>query len=325
MKLKSYEMLRRAPNPLKILWVTGCAFMITFLFLLLVPWQQNAVGNGRVIAFSPTERKHTINAPITGRIKQWFVEEGQVVAKGDPIVEISDMDPELIRRLQVERTAIMQRITASEQALRASESNVNRQKSLYEQGISSKRQYELAQIEKSKYANELAQMNIDKVDIDVRIARQSTQMVTAQAAGVIFKRLPGQESVVVQTGAVLAEIIPHTKTRAVALYIDGNDIPFVRLKQRVRLQFEGWPAIQFRGWPELAVGTFAGEVNFIDATDDGTGMFRVVITPTEEWPDHRYLRQGVRVHGWVLLGEVPLWYEIWRQFNGFPPENSKLP
>jgi multidrug efflux pump subunit AcrA (membrane-fusion protein) len=165
MKLKSYTMLQRAPNPIKILWIVGSAFILATLFFLFVPWQQNAVGNGRVIAFSPTERQHTINSPITGRIKQWFIEEGQTVKKGDPIVEISDMDPELTKRLQMEKAAILTRITGSEQALKAAESNVNRQKALYEQGISSKRQYELAQIEKSKYLNELAQMNIDKLDI----------------------------------------------------------------------------------------------------------------------------------------------------------------
>jgi len=37
------------------------------------------------------------------------------------------------------------------------------------------------------------------------------------------------------------------------------------------------------------------------------------------WPSARWLRQGVRANGWVLLQRVPLWYEVWRQLNGFPP------
>ena len=32
----------------------------------------------------------------------------------------------------------------------------------------------------------------------------------------------------------------------------------------------------------------------------------------------RFLRQGVRVNGWVLLSQVTLGYELWRIFNGFP-------
>ncbi|MCA9193419.1 MAG: toxin secretion protein, partial [Planctomycetales bacterium] len=93
----------------------------------------------------------------------------------------------------------------------------------------------------------------------------------------------------------------------------------------VRLQFEGWPAVQFVGWPSVAKGTFGGKVNRVFPTDDGNGSFSLVITPDDlndpknSWPDGRYLRQGVRASGWVLLREVTLGYEIWRQLNGFPP------
>ena len=63
----------------------------------------------------------------------------------------------------------------------------------------------------------------------------------------------------------------------------------------------------------------------IDATDDGTGRFRVLVQPTTgaDWPSDRYLRQGVRANGWVMLQQVTLGYELWRQLNGFPPSVSK--
>jgi hypothetical protein len=95
----------------------------------------------------------------------------------------------------------------------------------------------------------------------------------------------------------------------------------------VRLQFEGWPAVQFGGWPSVAVGTFGGEVALVDATDDGKGKFRVLVVPTEGelWPSGAYLRQGVRANGWILMEEVPLGWELWRQFNGFPPNLSEPP
>ena len=59
----------------------------------------------------------------------------------------------------------------------------------------------------------------------------------------------------------------------------------------------------------------------VDATDD-KGKFRVLVLPDNSehpWPSERYLRQGVRVNGWVMLDKVPLWYELWRNMNGFPP------
>ena len=93
----------------------------------------------------------------------------------------------------------------------------------------------------------------------------------------------------------------------------------------MRLQFEGWPAIQFAGWPSVAVGTFGGRIAAIDATDDGTGKFRVLVRPgrDDDWPADRFLRQGVRANGWVMLKQVSLGYEIWRQLNGFPPVVSQ--
>lgn len=319
MKLYAYSMIAKLPNPKKIAKIIFIIVLLSALFLGFTPWQQFALGNGKVIAFSPTERLHTVNAPIDGRIKKWYVDEGTKVKPGDPLVEIMDNDPELLKRLELEKKAIALRIDAAEQSIVAGKSNLERQKRLYQQGINSKRQYELAQIEYAKYQGDLAQAKINMVDIDVRIARQQTQLIKEHVAGVIFKRLAGQESVVVKAGDVLAQIIPETQSRAVELWIDGNDIPFVRLHQKARLQFEGWPAIQFRGWPAIAVGTFGGRVSFIDPTDNGMGSFRVVIVPDEAWPQARYLRQGVRVHGWIQLGEVPLWYELWRQANGFPP------
>ena len=125
----------------------------------------------------------------------------------------------------------------------------------------------------------------------------------------------------VKEGDYLLTFVPKTDDHAVELLVRGNDMPLVHSGDHVRLQFEGWPALQFSGWPAVAVGTFGGEVALVDPSDDGTGKFRVIIRPApgEQWPSDAYLRQGVRANGWVMLGEVSVAYEIWRQLNGFPP------
>ncbi len=129
----------------------------------------------------------------------------------------------------------------------------------------------------------------------------------------------------VKEGDALFVIVPVAKELAVEMQVSGNDMPLVQEGDPVRLQFEGWPAVQFVGWPSVAVGTFGGKVNRVFPTDDGKGFFRVVVVADQHfdgekgWPDSRYLRQGVRANGWVLLKQVPLGYEIWRQLNGFPP------
>ena len=40
-------------------------------------------------------------------------------------------------------------------------------------------------------------------------------------------------------------------------------------------------------------------------------------TADEPWPPQ--VRLGSGVHGWAMLDTVPLWFELWRQLNGFPP------
>lgn len=157
--------------------------------------------------------------------------------------------------------------------------------------------------------------------MDVRMARQQNMRIVAPRAGTIFRVVANQGGEMVKQGDELAILVPDTDDRAVELWVDGNDAPLITPGRHVRVQFEGWPAVQFVGWPSVAVGTFPGEVRFVDATDDGSGHFRVVVVPDEsgDWPEPRYLRQGVRANGWVLLNQVSLGYELWRQFNGFPP------
>lgn len=157
--------------------------------------------------------------------------------------------------------------------------------------------------------------------IDTRLAQQHTMMITAPRAGTVFQLVAKQGGEVVKQGDALAVLVPDTDARAVELWVDGNDAPLITAGRHARLQFEGWPAVQFVGWPSVAVGTFGGTVAFVDATDNGRGQFRIVVVPDEgePWPEARYLRQGVRANGWVLLNQVGLGYELWRQLNGFPP------
>ncbi len=188
-----------------------------------------------------------------------------------------------------------------------------------------------ARIEKAR--GELAKLRADRSKVDgsiagaqSKLARQQTQMVLrAPRAGRILAISARQGSEFVKAGQSIATMIPDTDQRAVEIWIDGNDAPLMRKGQKVRLQFEGWPAVQFVGWPSVAVGTFGGEVAFVDAAGRRDGKFRVVVVPdaTEQpWPKAQYLRQGVRVRGWVMLNRVSVAYEVWRQLNGFPPAVS---
>lgn len=161
-----------------------------------------------------------------------------------------------------------------------------------------------------------------------RVAQQSAQQIRAPRDGVIQRILAQQGGEQVSRGSTLAYLVPDSNSRAAAVYVDGNDAAMITPGRQVRLQFEGWPAVQFAGWPSVAVGTFGGRVSFVDPSGDGEGNFRVVVRPDDDdeaWPSPRFLRQGTRVKGWVLLDEVSVGFEIWRQLNGFPPSYRSEP
>lgn len=160
------------------------------------------------------------------------------------------------------------------------------------------------------------------VDFDIKLARQRTQLITAPRDAFVLRvtKAPGQEQV--KAGDILAVLVPDTSDRVAELYVDGNDAAIIAPGRKVRLQFEGWPAVQFAGWPSVAVGTFGGVVSFVDSADNGKGDFRIIVRSDPEdiqWPDATFLRQGTRAKAWVLLDQVTLGYELWRRFNGFPP------
>ncbi len=185
------------------------------------------------------------------------------------------------------------------------------------------------------------------VSAEIAINQTQTQRVTAPRDGIVF-RVQVTEGTFLKAGSPLCTIVGETQNHMVELWLNGNDMPLVQAREvdaqgkitrpgsPVRIQFEGWPAIQLIGWPSAAVGTFGGEVVLVDPTDNGKGQFRVLVAEQpdlrhagtrkerrHDWPGARWLRQGVRANGWVLLQRVPLWYEIWRQVNGFPPTLSE--
>jgi multidrug resistance efflux pump len=174
-----------------------------------------------------------------------------------------------------------------------------------------------------KSRSEVAKMEKERLEMQSKIARQSTQIVLAPFDGYLVEISPNIGTQLVKKGDPICRIVPDTRDRAVQIWLDGNDAPLVNPGDHVRLQFEGWPAIQFAGWPSVAVGTFGGTVASVDMIDDGKGKFRCQVLPDPAdvlaWPEDRYLRQGVRANGWILLEQVPLWFEVWRQLNGFPP------
>jgi len=315
----------RTPQVMRaVFFMLLAAIVITVAFLFYVPWVQTTSGRGVVTTLNPNERKQDINALVPGRIEEWFVRDGSSVKKGDPIVRIADIDPQLIERLQAERQQIALQLQAAQSALATAQIDERRSRELFEAGLSARRDYELAQIKIAEMQGSVAAAQANLGRADVNIARQSVQIVRAPRNGFIQSLNAGDAATYISAGAVLATFVPDNAERVIEIFIDGRDVALVKPGDQTRIQFEGWPAVQFSGWPSTAVGTFGGMVIAVDQSAQTNGRFRVLIAEdTAEqyrWPEERYVRFGAVVQAWVLLETVPVGYEIWRQLNNFPPE-----
>ncbi|WP_443938744.1 HlyD family secretion protein [Pedobacter sp. MW01-1-1] len=177
-----------------------------------------------------------------------------------------------------------------------------------------------------------AQGDIAKLrnDISNLSIRRGLYVVRAPQSGFIVKTLKAGIGENIKEGESVATLQPKSPMVAAELYVSAMDVPLIVDRSDVRLQFEGWPSVQFSGWPSVAVGTFAGKVYSIDRTSSTGGKYRLLINqtspaPTDDEPWPIQLRQGSGVYGRIILRSVPLWYEIWRQLNGFPPSLEKEP
>lgn len=165
--------------------------------------------------------------------------------------------------------------------------------------------------------SEIAKMNIEFSSLTIRSGYYS---VTAPQDGYIVQAKVSGLGENVSEGDVICTVMPAAPQLAVKLYVKPMDIPLLEKGRKVRLQFDGWPALVFSGWPNYSFGTFGGKVAVIDNFDTD-GLYRILVVPDENdtpWPEQ--IRVGSGAFGWLMLKDVPIWYELWRQFNGFPPD-----
>jgi len=125
----------------------------------------------------------------------------------------------------------------------------------------------------------------------------------------------------IKAGDQLLELLPTTYDMAVEIFVRPVDLPLMHPGATARLEFDGWPTIIFSGWPSTSFGTFGAEVYAVDNVISPNGKYRILLVPQKEdtpWP--KEVRFGSGVRGIMLLNDVPVWYELWRLLNGFPPE-----
>lgn len=388
--MRSLESIK-APAIVQSLAYTAVIILVVLVGSLFLPWRQTVTGEGQVTVFSPMQRPQTINSQIDARISKWHITEGQSVKRGDLLLELEEVDAKYLDKNQLnnikgqrlafhdKRSATQRliksleeqisslnalqsaKVDASEQNYQTANLNLDRREQLFEKGLISTRDLELAKLAVAKAQSELdisknslsiqeaeaklaqsyeklAGINSDIFKLDIEIAnfesRVGQRRVYAPLDGQVIRLKVLGQAEIIKAGHELATIAPVTSDQAIELYVSDYFAPLVSTGRKVRLQFSGFPALQFSGWPSAAIGTFAGEISVIESSSNAEGKYRILVQPDLEqieagrdvaWPGTDVLRPGTKAIGWIILDEVPMWYELWRILNGFPPTIMRNP
>lgn len=150
--------------------------------------------------------------------------------------------------------------------------------------------------------------------------RNDLYFIRAPQSGYINRAIQGGIGETFKEGDQLVGIMPAEIDMAVETFVRPLDLPLIHIGEKVRIQFDGWPAIVFSGWPNISYGTYGGVVVAVERFISDNGKYRVLLAPDPEdhdWPVD--LRAGSGANTIALLDDVPIWFELWRQLNGFPP------
>ncbi len=164
------------------------------------------------------------------------------------------------------------------------------------------------------------------------IAKLENQVATYKVRKGLYYILATQDGQITQlTKAGIGEIVKDAETIGIIvpkkidyiaeIYVKPVDLPLIRENQKVMLTFDGFPAIVFSGWPNSSYGTFSGKIIAIENSISENGLFKAIVAEDKtqkRWPPN--MKIGTGASGIAILNDVPIWYEIWRNINGFPPD-----
>ncbi len=154
--------------------------------------------------------------------------------------------------------------------------------------------------------------------------RNGLYYIKAPQNGYVNRALQSGLGENIKEGTPIVSIMPSEIDIAVESFVDPIDLPLLSKGDKVRVWFDGWPTIIFSGWPDMSYGTFGGEIVAIENFISDNGKFRILIAPDKnktKWPKQISIGSGAQTI--ALLNNVPIWFEIWRSLNGFPPNYYK--
>ncbi|WP_291274807.1 biotin/lipoyl-binding protein [Flavobacterium sp.] len=233
---------------------------------------------------------------------------------------LTEVEEKRLKLQEVEAKIITQenKFLASKNELINAKVELNRINAEYTEKVSKARGDQFTALS-SQFDTE-AQVNKLKNQYTNYKIRNGMYYITAPQDGYVNRALQSGIGENIKEGTAIVSIMPSKYQLAVETYVSPMDFPLIQKGERVRVWFDGWPTIVFSGWPGLSYGTYGGKIVAVENFISDNGKYRVLIAPDEKeenWPKQLSIGSGAQTI--ALLENVPIWYEIWRTLNGFPP------
>ena len=233
---------------------------------------------------------------------------------------LTDVEEKRLKLQEVDAKIITQenKLLASENELINAKVEINRIMAEYNEKEQKARSDQYTALS-NQYDTE-AQVNKLKNQYTNYQIRNGMYYIKAPQSGYVNRALQSGIGETIKEGTQIVSIMPSKYDIAVETYVSPTDLPLVHKGEKVRVWFDGWPNIVFSGWPEMSYGTFGGKIVAVENFISENGKFRVLIAPDSEeepWPKQVSIGSGAQTL--ALLNNVPVWFELWRNLNGFPP------
>ncbi|MBT8223548.1 MAG: HlyD family secretion protein, partial [Eudoraea sp.] len=150
------------------------------------------------------------------------------------------------------------KLLASRNEVLNAQVEINRVKASYTDKIS-KAQSEKFTAESNQFDTEAQVTKLENEYTNYEM-RNKLYFILAPQNGFINKALRAGVGETFKEGEQLVGIMPSDYEMAVETFVEPIDLPLIHLGEKVRIQFDGWPAIIFSGWPNVSYGTYGGEV-----------------------------------------------------------------
>lgn len=242
------------------------------------------------------------------------------VLNKDGLKPVTDLEEKRLKLQDAEAKIITQqnKFLASKNELINSRVEINRLIAEYNDKVAKSRSDQFTALS-SQFDTE-AQVNKLKNQYTNYKMRNELYYIKAPQNGFVNRALQSGIGETIKEGTPIVSIMPSNYDIAVETFIDPIDLPLIHVGEKVRIWFDGWPTIIFSGWPNASYGTFGGEIVAIENFISDNGKYRVLISQDKEdepWPKQLSIGAGAKT--FALLENVPIYFELWRKLNGFPP------